>query len=298
MTARHPCPLACAAGLFLFGLFASGCRPAGDSTVKEPPGYLAEIDAALERTAAFYRDHDAKRINLDDVWLFQLAARLHPPLLESPMGSIEPRALFPGHAIHRLFDATWRPDNLVISPASPQAPGSFPEAAYHISAPHHQEIFLPRDEVLLKAMYCRDFGYDAADLERLLATITSSGDYDDTHALVSLLIVKLSECQPANRVEPPIASLIENIVQAQNNAEAFNDLYVERVAFLYWAGAGHRVNPEWIATILERQLENGGWEPDGSPGANLHQTALASLSLLYFKEQKSAQPFYGLFPRP
>jgi len=276
-------------------LWISGCthisEKSGEAFKKR------DVESAISRAARFYHEPIAGRINPDDIWLYKQAARLAPALRTSSLQAIDPFQRYPGHAILRLFDANWRPDDLSIQPASKKLPAQISGGAYHFSDPHHRELYLPRDEVLLKAMYCRDFGYEPRDLDILLATIDNDGGYNDTHALASLLIIRQSGCLPPETLAPHIATLVEILIRTQNSTELFNDLYVERVAFLYWAGAGDQVERKWIKTILDRQLDNGGWNADGSPKANLHQTALAALSLIYYLDGKKEQPFYGLFPR-
>ena len=253
------------------------------------------IDQAVARAGDFYRTPYTGRINLDDLWLYQLAARHRPELRNTPFYEMNPFDRHQGQAMLRLFSADYTPEGLEIQPSSPAHPPTLKGGAYSISAPHGRQIYAPRDEVLLKALYCRETGFTQNDLDILLATIDNAGGYNDTHALASLLIIQQAGCFPVGELAPHISALVENLIRTQSATELFNDLFVERVAFLYWAGAGKQVRPEWIATILEKQRENGAWGADGNESINLHQTALALLSLIYYHEKQDIQPFWGLF---
>ncbi|HMP89948.1 MAG TPA: hypothetical protein PJ991_07095 [Kiritimatiellia bacterium] len=286
--------IAASGAVAFFALLLTGCAHLpenGRDSIRQ-----RDIDSAISRAIVFYNTPYDGRINLDDIWLSQIAARVLPELKNSSFFSADPFVRFAGNPMLKLYDENFLPENLIITKAGDGRPAAFAGGAYHISSPHNREMYAPRDEVLLKALYCRETGYDAEDLDVLLATVNREGGYDDTHALVSLLILKQQGCLPAELLSPHISGLVDVIVEIQDNAELFNDLYVERVAFLFWAGAGKRVKSEWIATILDKQMDNGAWGADGSTSANLHQTALAVMSLAYYQQRKIEQPFWNLFP--
>ena len=278
----------------LLALLVSGC-----TSIEGPDGSFSssDLNRAISKAESFLSTPQTGRIGADNLWLLRLAATHQPGLQKSPLFAIDPFTKYAKEPILRFVDPTWQPAGFEIRTADADHPAATRGGFYWFPSPYASDLYLPRDEVLLKALYGASTGFTEVDLTNLIATTTGQGDYDDTHALVALLAVRDQGCLPAETLAPHIARLVDILIDAQEKADLFNDLYAERVAFLYWAGAGDRVQPAWIARILHRQLPDGGWEADGSPGVNLHQTNLALLSLLYFKEGKPAQPFYVTPPR-
>lgn len=138
------------------------------------------------------------------------------------------------------------------------------------------------DDVLIKALYCDKSGYDNLDLAILLKMRDNIGGYADTHGLLGLLFLEGNQCLDSKRLKKAKDSFIESIIKALEKDEIFSDIYAERVACLYWAGAGARVKPEWIEKIAQSQRPDGGWASPGRLDSSLHTAGLAALSMRYF----------------
>ena len=163
---------------------------------------------------------------------------------------------------------------------------------YHLNDKYNKYLMDPWDDILLKGLYADIIEFNQADLNNLLSIKTGKGNYTDTHILLSLLLAKENNGFDKNIINSAIKNLALILVNAQNNDKIFTDLYAERVVFLYWAGFGNLVKKEWIDFIKNSQNEDLGWSGYEEEGSNPHSTALALLSIIYFKEGKLKQDFY------
>ena len=242
---------------------------------------------ALRKAPDFYAARAARDLNLDDYLMLKLAARFRPELAGAVTES--PRALFRDDPYLRLFDGRFAPEKFRLTR---QPPGS--DMPYAASAPFKDVIYAPRDGILLKALYAPVFGYDADDFALLLNSRRGDGGYDDTHGLLALLLLRAQKSFDAIELDRAIAEWSAGLAAAQENAKYFDDLYAERIVFLYWAGHGDLVKPEWIARVAAAQKPDGGFGPEQGMNSNAHVTGLSVLALIYSRDAKPAQPFFGL----
>lgn len=135
------------------------------------------------------------------------------------------------------------------------------------------------DTVTGAALYCKTNGLPStflADVERLI----SKNDYDPPHALLALQWAIEQGCIDARttEVEAIRARVLDNVAQLAHQVP--QDQSIEAVALLSYAGAGQRVQSEWLQTIAAAQKDDGGWGEHGKAPSNDHTTMLALWALL------------------
>lgn len=149
------------------------------------------------------------------------------------------------------------------------------------------------DDVLIKALYCDQTGFDNVDNKILMAMRDNVGGYHDTHYLLALLMLEINQCWSDVNVKYQKQLVVQDIIKALERDRQFSDLYAERVVCLYWAGAKRQVRPDWIQLIKEAQRADGGWpfylsDPKSDP----HATGLAALSIRYYLTGGREAHFY------
>lgn len=140
----------------------------------------------------------------------------------------------------------------------------------------------PTDDIVLKALYCDESGYDDFDYKLLSVIRDDEGGYGDTHYLLSLLFLERLGCGNTDVVMQDKQDVIGNILAAESEEQEFSDLFVERIALLYWAGHGQSVDIEWINKVAKNIQRDGGWRDVGVDKSDPHTTGLAALAIKYF----------------
>ncbi len=150
----------------------------------------------------------------------------------------------------------------------------------------------PWDDIMLKSLYCDIIGFDDLDFDLLMSLADNLGGYADTHIYLSLLFLKENGCYNLSRINGSIDKLTNILVDIQDRETVFDDVYAERIVFLYWAGNGNKVKKEWIDLIKSSQNPDLGWPNLDGRKSVPHSTGLALLSILYFEEGIDKQEFY------
>ncbi|MCA9508525.1 MAG: hypothetical protein KC505_08900 [Myxococcales bacterium] len=140
------------------------------------------------------------------------------------------------------------------------------------------------DDVLIKALYCDEGAYDELDLAILLSMRDYQGGYADTHSLLGIFFLEGNKCLSLNpqALESAKKNIIGHIIKALEKDKVYSDLYAERVACLFWAGAGHLVKKAWIDIIIHAQRADGGWMDPAQKQSTVHPTGLSYLSIEYY----------------
>ncbi len=143
------------------------------------------------------------------------------------------------------------------------------------------------DDIIIPALYCEAHTIPDNTLINIFA-FENASDYNLTHRYLAMLFLKNRNC--LNKEEYDINSSIleasEKIIKEAKEA-AFNDLYSERVAFLFFGGFENMIQDNWIEIIIENQEESGGWstlkysEYFGQE-ENPHTTALSVWALVEY----------------
>ncbi len=140
----------------------------------------------------------------------------------------------------------------------------------------------PTDDVLLKALYCDETGYDDFDYKLLSVIKDGKGGYGDTHYLLSLLFLEKLGCGNKDMIIHDKSDVVYNILTAELKKQDFSDLFVERIVLLYWAGYSEDIKLKWINKIVQNIQKDGGWRDINKKESNPHTTGLAALAIKYF----------------
>lgn len=264
-----------AAGLALALL--SGCATA-------PGGSRAALDSA----GRFLMGLQNPRLHVDGYWLFQQALPHRPGWAAAPVFARPAAERFRGDPCLRLLDRSHAAPGLSFERVA-QGDPAWP---YRVPPAFAEQVYTPYDRALLRALYADVGDFGAEDIERIRTVARGDGGYADTHALMALLLVIAQGRDVAGAAQAEADRLCRLLAAAADAAEQFDDVFPERIVFLYWAGHGDLVKPAWIARILAAQRPDGAWGSDRSQGYNLHTTALAVLALLYHDEGRPQQPLY------
>lgn len=240
------------------------------------------IYEAYRRGGEFYREVDKAALQIDERWLAALLFdRWHP----APVGDAGSTSSDP---FEKVLSSSREASDVFSSPV-PTLVGE--RLGYEISPQYQAFLRDPWDDLLLRALYCDRYAYAQQDFQALGALAPDQG-YTDTHVLLALLFLRENGCYETPEREKAIAWTVDRVSRAAENDTKWSDLYSERIVFLYFAGEGDRVKPQWIELILNAQGHDGGFR-DSLFGEkpNAHSTGLSLLALRYFLEQQGKPSF-------
>ena len=212
--------------------------------------------------------------------------------IEFLQGTREPHALLFMNLIYRRYGVEAFSDTLArydeVLAERPDAPKlrvlrRMADAGNPLQPDDWDHVTLPKDRVLVSAMYCDRIGLPESFAE-VLAIEADTGGYALTHALLAYMFVKDNGCPlelPAGFVDKMYADVAAII---DSDPGTINDLKLEAAAFLCLARQSSRVNLRFVQRVIEIQNEDGGWgKPDegaGDPdGSSWHSTILALILL-------------------
>jgi len=204
----------------------------------------------------------------------------------------EPHALLFMDLIYRRYgveefsDALARYDEVL--PEHPDAPKlrvlrRMADANNPLEPDDWDAVTLPKDRILVTAMYCDRLGLPDSYAE-VLAIEAENGGYALTHALLSYIFVQDNGCPlelPEGFVEKMYADVAAIV---DENPGTINDIKLEAAAFLCLARQSARVNLHFVRRVLAIQNDDGGWgRPDEGAGkpdeSSWHSTILALILL-------------------
>jgi hypothetical protein len=124
-----------------------------------------------------------------------------------------------------------------------------------------------------------------------LINAKNSGGYMMTHALLATIWLQENDCNislPDNFIE---TLYYDNAVLTETGLPV-TDIKLEAAAFLYEAGQGNLVNPNFAENIIATQNPDGGWSlSSGTPnGSNWHPSVLALMTLLHVAHPAESYP--------
>ncbi|MBT4288663.1 MAG: hypothetical protein HOD92_15155 [Deltaproteobacteria bacterium] len=144
----------------------------------------------------------------------------------------------------------------------------------------------PRDDRVLKAMYCDKTGYDELDFKIMYSLRDHNGGYGDTHYLLSLLLLEKFQCVNQTIIEQTKQQVINDLIDAQSLDNSFSDLFAERMVLLFWTGRYDVIKFNWIMRVAKEQTDDGGWWDVETDGTDPHITGLSALAIKYFIEAR------------
>ncbi len=236
--------------------------------------------------ADFYRTHSEKDFRTDERWLSALLFGYRNAI---GRGDAEPMARDP---FLRVLGEHKRALSVFETPDPIRTEDGYD---YRIKGEYRRFLVDPWDAMLLRALYCRIYGYSDADFSAL-ASVPLDGKYADTHKLLGLLLLREQRCYDQDILDRMIRQGAEHIARSAAADQQWSDLFSERIVFLYWAGEGSLVKRDWIDRIAEAQGREGGWtDPTWGADPNAHSTGLSMLAIRYFLEGKEKVEFLAPF---
>lgn len=134
---------------------------------------------------------------------------------------------------------------------------------YKISDSVKEAMSTPQEgynKVLPEAMYCDQFPV-SVDFENIaFKNLNEETGYDLTHKFWAAVLFRENGCVAINyNIDEVILSAANKMVEAQEESEIVDDLYVERTALLLGYGFRDLVKEDWIRNIVRTQDKTGAW---------------------------------------
>jgi len=143
------------------------------------------------------------------------------------------------------------------------------------------------DRITASALHCDRIPLPP-EWPQILLNATRAGAYALTHAVLAAEWSVENGCMERSQLaalrgeqETRLVELVKARDQLTGRYDTATDIWIEAVAMLYYSGAGARVEPEWVDSMLALQRPDGGWAR--GPRATVsdpHATALALWVLL------------------
>jgi hypothetical protein len=102
-----------------------------------------------------------------------------------------------------------------------------------------------------------------------------------THQAVWLLFVRWSGCSLEVDLEELHQRLAERLLAEQRADPVFSEVMLERLATLGHLGSARRLEPRWVATVLEARHPAGCWPVEIGGACHPHPTVLALWALAH-----------------
>jgi hypothetical protein len=207
----------------------------------------------------------------------------------------EPHALLFLDILHRRFGIEAFADSLarydqVLTERPDEAPllsvfRRIADANNPIEPDDWDHVKLPKDRLLVSALYCDRLGLPPSFAEALGRAV-SHGGYGLTHALLTWIWIQENGCEldlPEGFVDRMVAAVAAII---DTDPLTINDLKLEAAAFLCMARRTSLVDLGFVRRVIAIQNDDGGWgKPDEGAGnpdeSSWHSTILALMLLLH-----------------
>jgi hypothetical protein len=146
------------------------------------------------------------------------------------------------------------------------------------------------DTITIPALYA-DQRNPPSNYPKVLMDAKDSGGYMMTHALLATIWLQENNCNislPDNFIE----TLYYDTAALTESGLPVTDVALEAAAFLYEAGQGNLVYPDFAENVIATQNPDGGWSlsSDTPSGSNWHPTILALMMLLHVAHPATSHP--------
>ena len=133
-------------------------------------------------------------------------------------------------------------------------------------------------------------GFDDVSKSTDAANI-NDGAYLLTHALLANIWLQNNNCS-LQLPEGFISSLYEMNAALIGDGSQVDDIQLEAAAFLYEAGQGNLVNPNFVQNVIDAQFTDGGWFADQEAPyhTDWHPSVLALMMLLHVAHPATSHP--------
>jgi len=135
------------------------------------------------------------------------------------------------------------------------------------------------NEITLKSLYCGDYPVEANFLEILRSEADKDG-YNLTHSLLALQWLKENDCIDSEKNKKTEEYFIRKSIELINSAKEFDDLTIEAIAFVQYAGYHGLISEKWIQKIIALQQKDGGWKWSSKHGKTSEHTSVVALWVL------------------
>lgn len=250
--------------------FLLSLRPQAAGPSRDP----ATLRAAIESAAGFL---GAATLRGDDAWIATIGARrLGPefrlwaetlqvdPAVRADLGR-DPLAggSLGAGAEGNLWNLRW-----LEEVALPPLPRPEPPAPQAVSTTMTVADILAILRMMAQAVACVRLG--EADRQAWLAQLQAEAHgYVLTHQLIALMLGVHQGCVDPAVVAPLRADLAARLwAEHIREARPVDDLSIERLVVLCWAGACSWIEDEWVDGLLRAQKESGSWGTNIDPGVH------------------------------
>jgi hypothetical protein len=119
----------------------------------------------------------------------------------------------------------------------------------------------------------------------------NNGAYLLTHVLLATIWLQNNNCS-LQLPEGFISDLYEMNAALIGDGSQVDDIQLEAAAFLYEAGQGNFVNPDFVQNVIDAQFTDGGWFADQEAPLNTdwHPSVLALMMLLHVAHPATSHP--------
>jgi hypothetical protein len=119
----------------------------------------------------------------------------------------------------------------------------------------------------------------------------NNGAYLLTHVLLATIWLQNNNCS-LQLPEGFISDLYEMNAALIGDGSQVDDIQLEAAAFLYEAGQGNFVNPDFVQNVIDAQFTDGGWFADQEAPLNTdwHPSVLALIMLLHVAHPATSHP--------
>jgi hypothetical protein len=133
-------------------------------------------------------------------------------------------------------------------------------------------------------------GFDDVSKSTNAANI-NDGAYLLTHALLANIWLQNNNCS-LQLPEGFISSLYEMNAALIGDGSQVDDIQLEAAAFLYEAGQGNLINPNFVQNVMDAQFTDGGWFADQEAPyhTDWHPSVLALMMLLHVAHPATSHP--------
>ena len=228
---------------------------------------------------------------------------------EHPIGLLMLDVIYRQFAIAEFKDSLQRYDQLWASSTDPLIRVWRRIADYNTSTVQPEDfnsVTDPLNRLTIPALYSDrmslpdDYMYQLTDaVDRGListAQSTDAGSISDgayllTHVLLATIWLQNNNCS-LQLSEDFTSSLYQINAALVGDGSHVDDIQLEAAAFLYQAGQGNLVHPDFAENVIATQNPDGGWSiSSGTPnGSDWHPSVLALMILLYIQNPAAAYP--------
>ncbi len=227
---------------------------------------------------------------------------------QDPMGLLMLNVIYRQFGIIEFKDSLQRYDKLLASNPDPWLRIFRRIADYNTSAVRPEDFNSVTDQLdrlTVPALYSDRLSLPDDYLSQLIDAMNTGfsyaehssnrGSYLLTHALLATIWLQNNHCS-LQLPEDFTSILYQKNAALIGDGSQVNDIDLEAVAFLYQAGQGNLVNPDFaqnfVQNIIAAQFTNGGWSAikDTPSNTNWHPSVLALMILLHIQYPAASYP--------